>query len=63
MVAMTRSRNNLYLTYCGYAHSYLNAFKEDCHHIDIHDSLRGVSNPTATNKRNNSSETTNPFGI
>jgi superfamily I DNA/RNA helicase len=52
MVAMTRSRNNLYLTYCGYPHSYLRAFKEDCNHIDIHDSLRDAST-TRTNSGNN----------
>ena len=46
MGAMTRSRNNLYLTYYGYAHSYLNAFKSDCHHIDIHDNLHGTSSTT-----------------
>lgn len=56
MVAMTRSRNNLYLTYCGYPHSYLNAFKSDCSLIDIHDSLRG----DATTRTGNSN---NPFGI
>jgi superfamily I DNA/RNA helicase len=48
MVAMTRSRNNLYLTYCGYAHNYLNAFRNDCHYIDIHDNLRGASNTKTT---------------
>lgn len=39
MVAMTRSRNNLYLTYYGYKHSYLNNFANDCHEIDIHRAL------------------------
>lgn len=39
MVAMTRSRNNLFLTYSGYKHDYLNNFASDCHIIDIHDSL------------------------
>ena len=39
MVAMTRSRLNLYLTYNGYKHAYLNNFASDCHKIDIHDSL------------------------
>ena len=39
MVAMTRSRNNLYLTYSGYKHAYLNNFASDCHKIDIHESL------------------------
>lgn len=55
MVAMTRSRNNLYLTYYGYAHSYLNAFKSDCHKIDIHDSLQGSTVSTTSSS--------NPFGI
>jgi len=39
MVAMTRSRNNLYLTYSGYKHAYLNNFAADCYKIDIHDAL------------------------
>ena len=56
MVAMTRSRNNLYLTYYGYPHSYLNAFKADCHHIDIHDSLRSSTSTRGTGS-------TNPFDI
>ena len=39
MVAMTRSRNNLYLTYSGYKHTYLSNFVADCNKIDIHDAL------------------------
>jgi len=39
MVAMTRSRNNLYLTYSGYKHAYLSNFAADCNKIDIHDAL------------------------
>ena len=39
MVAMTRSRNNLYLTYSGYKHPYLANFSGDCNSINIHDSL------------------------
>lgn len=39
MVAMTRSRNNLYLTYSGLKHEYLNKFSSDCHSIIIHDYL------------------------
>ena len=39
MVAMTRSRNNLYLTYSGYKHTYLSNFAADCNKIDIHDAL------------------------
>lgn len=39
MVAMTRSRNNLYLTYSGYKHPYLDNFSGDCNLLDIHDAL------------------------
>lgn len=39
MVAMTRSRNNLYLTYSGYKHPYVDNFAGDCNKINIHDSL------------------------
>lgn len=39
MVAMTRSRNNLYLTYSGYKHEYLQKFSSDCNSIDIHANL------------------------
>lgn len=39
MVAMTRSRNNLYLTYYGYKHPYVDNFAGDCNKINIHDSL------------------------
>ena len=40
MVAMTRSRNNLYLTYYGYSqHRYINTFASDCSNIKIHDYL------------------------
>ena len=39
MVAMTRSRNNLYLSYCGTKHEYLNKFSSDCSHIDIDSNL------------------------
>ena len=39
MVAMTRSRNNLYLTYSGYKHDYLQKFSSDCISIDIHANL------------------------
>lgn len=40
MVAMTRSRNNLYLTYFGYKHPYVDNFSGECNKINIHDSLR-----------------------
>ena len=39
MVAMTRSRNNLYLTYSGMKHDYLQKFSSDCNSIDIHSNL------------------------
>lgn len=35
MVGMTRSRNNLYITYHGYASDYLNAFRGNCQVISI----------------------------
>lgn len=42
MVAMTRSRNNLYLTYSGaYRHPYVKNFSSDCSNINIHDYLSG----------------------
>lgn len=44
MVAMTRSRNNLYLTYSGYKHPYVDNFSGDCNKIDIHDSLGTQTN-------------------
>lgn len=44
MVAMTRSKKNLYITYTGNKHSYLNNFAGDCHQIDIHDNLIGHTN-------------------
>ena len=43
MVAMTRSRNNLYLTYSGYKHDYLQKFSSDCNSIDIHANLNQQS--------------------
>lgn len=35
MVAMTRARENLYITYYGYPSDYLDTFKSNCSHIDI----------------------------
>jgi hypothetical protein len=35
MVALTRSRKNLYLTYFGYTHSVVDRFKSVCNHITI----------------------------
>ena len=40
MVAMSRSRNNLYLTYSDYApHQYVSTFAADCSNFNIHDYL------------------------
>lgn len=39
MVAMTRSRKNLYITYSGYKHPYLNTFASQCCSIDVHNAL------------------------
>jgi len=39
MVAMTRSRENLFLTYNGIRHSYIDKFAEICHIINIHDTF------------------------
>ena len=50
MVAMTRSKKNLYITYSGYKHAYVNNFAGDCHLVDIHDNLSGQ---TVINGSNN----------
>lgn len=42
MVAMTRSRNNLYLTYSGEMHNYLRKFFTICSIINIHDNSSTV---------------------
>lgn len=39
MVAMTRSRKNLYLTYFGYTHDLIDKFKSECTEISISDIL------------------------
>ena len=39
MVAMTRSRNNLYLTYSGSHSTYLRNFAGDCSRINVSDVL------------------------
>lgn len=41
MVAMTRSRNNLYLTHSGSKSAYLSNFAGDCSKINVHDVLNG----------------------
>lgn len=53
MVAMTRSRQNLFITYYGYPSDYLDSFKSNCSHIDI------ASANTTTTHRSGSS---NPWG-
>lgn len=49
MVAMTRSRNNLYLTYSGSRSAYLAKFADDCSKINIHDALSGQIGSTSKN--------------
>lgn len=39
MVAMTRSRKNLYLTYFGYTHRLVDTFKSECTEISISELL------------------------
>lgn len=52
MVAMTRSRKNLYLTYFGYTHDFVDKFKGECTEISISDIL---------NQRTNNNRSTNNF--
>lgn len=35
MVAISRSRKNLYLSYTGYTHEYVDRFEDECNNIDI----------------------------
>lgn len=49
MVAMTRSRKNLYLTYFGYTHDLVDKFKAECTEISITDIL----NPRTSNRSAN----------
>jgi superfamily I DNA/RNA helicase len=50
MVAMTRSRKNLYLTYFGYTHDLVDRFKGECTEISISDILnQRTSTPTINN--------------
>lgn len=41
MVALSRSRQNLFLTYTGYTSNYVDPFKDLCSKIDIHKSIAG----------------------
>lgn len=50
MVAMTRSRKNLYLTYFGYTHDLVDKFKGECTEISISDIL---NQSTSTRSNNN----------
>ena len=49
MVAMTRSRNNLYLSHSGTRSAYLSNFAGECSKINIHDALNGQSVNAGTN--------------
>lgn len=49
MVAITRSRKNLYLTYFGYTHNLVDKFKADCTEISIAD----INNRSTTTKSKN----------
>ena len=50
MVAMTRSKKNLYLTYYGYTHDLLDKFKSECTKISISDILnQSTSNRSSVN--------------
>jgi superfamily I DNA/RNA helicase len=50
MVALTRSRKNLYLTYFGYTHDLVDKFKSDCTEISISDFVNPKN--TSTKKNN-----------
>jgi len=50
MVAMTRARENLYITYYGYPSDYLEKFKSNCAYIDI--ASTNASNSARTNNNN-----------
>lgn len=49
MVAMTRSRKNLYLTYFGYTHNLVDKFKSECTQISISDILNQTKTNSSTN--------------
>jgi len=49
MVAMTRSRKNLYLTYYGYTHDLVDTFKNECTELLISDLVNPVNNGTKGN--------------
>ncbi len=49
MVAMTRSRKNLYLSYFGYTHDLVEKFKGECTEISISDSINQRNTTTQNN--------------
>lgn len=49
MVAMTRSRNNLYLTHSGSKSAYLSSFADACSMINVHDVLNGQTGTAGGN--------------
>lgn len=49
MVAMTRSKKNLYLTYFGYTHDLVDKFKSECTEISISDILNQKTTNRSTN--------------
>ena len=49
MVAMTRSRKNLYLTYFGYTHNLVDKMKSECTEISISDILNQRTTRTTNN--------------
>jgi len=49
IVAMTRSRKNLYLTYFGHTHSLIDKFKSECTQISIADTLNINVNTNSSN--------------
>lgn len=52
MVAMTRTRENLYITYYGYPSDYLEAFESNCSHIDIQSSGTTTTSSSSTSVNN-----------
>lgn len=60
MVAMTRPRGDLFITYTGSPNSYVNTFESTCSHIDI---ASNMSTATSIRTSGSSSRKTNPFGI
>lgn len=52
MVAMTRSKENLYITYNGISSDYLDAFKSNCARIDISEKSQNAKVETASVNNN-----------